>query len=380
MNRDGLMIAVSATNPCHLYEMALELYKLGVLNRYYSGYPRWKLNPPPEFPMVSSSLRTLAVYGALRFAPRCLKPSPQRMFRWQDDSFDRAVARMLCHADFIHAMPGQCQKTFQAAKGLGIRTVLNHATGPVRQQLAAVAEEYRRFGLKQENFHFFNDTYFAREAREYSLADYHCVASSVVQEQLVAEGVDKNRIWVIPYGADPAFFYPGQEPMRAPFTIAFAGQICLRKGIQYLLEALQSDEAKGWKLEGYGVISHEMESILPKYQPTCQTIWHGAISRFELGKAFRKSSVLVLPSLEEGFGLVVPQALACGIPCIVSDRTGAKDLIRHRDNGSIVPTGDAGAILKELCFWYENPKSLKEDMSWRVPGLKMREISEGFLV
>ncbi|MBV8585122.1 MAG: glycosyltransferase [Verrucomicrobia bacterium] len=58
----------------------------------------------------------------------------------------------------------------------------------------------------------------------------------------------------------------------------------------------------------------------------------------QLSEQMRQASVLVLPSLEEGFGLVVPQALACGAPCIVSESIGAKDLIEVRRNGSTLRT------------------------------------------
>jgi glycosyltransferase involved in cell wall biosynthesis len=83
-----------------------------------------------------------------------------------------------------------------------------------------------------------------------------------------------------------------------------------------------------------------------------------------LAQTFRESSVLVLPSLEEGFGLVVAQALHCGLPCIVSDRVGAKDFIEHRVNGSIFPAGDSHALADELEWWSRHPRRVKHSYSW----------------
>ena len=87
-------------------------------------------------------------------------------------------------------------------------------------------------------------------------------------------------------------------------------------------------------------------------------------SQEQLARAMRDSSVLVLPSLEEGFGLVVPQALNCGCPCIVSDRTGGKDCIRHRDHGSIFPASDAQALAEELAWWERNPRRTGDNFTW----------------
>jgi glycosyltransferase involved in cell wall biosynthesis len=72
----------------------------------------------------------------------------------------------------------------------------------------------------------------------------------------------------------------------------------------------------------------------------------------------------VLPSVEEGFGLVVPQALNCGCPCIVSDRVGARDYIRHRENGSVFPVGDAAALCAELLWWEQHPSRTHENFTW----------------
>jgi glycosyltransferase involved in cell wall biosynthesis len=63
---------------------------------------------------------------------------------------------------------------------------------------------------------------------------------------------------------------------------------------------------------------------------------------------------LVLPSAEEAFGLVVVQALQCGVPCLVSDRVGAKDLIRPGQTGDIFPFGDVDSLGDLLIKWEQN--------------------------
>ena len=352
------MIALSATNPCHLYDLAVALHARGQLGAYHSGYPQWRLRPPDTFPLRAHSARTLVTYGLLRL-PMSLRPAPHRLFRWQDTGFDRATARHLVRSDgdSVHAMPGQALATFRRAKELGMTTVLNHATGPVRQQLALIEEEFRRAGLEPSQHHGFDDAYFTREDQEYAQADFHCVASTVVQSQLIAAGVPSDRIWVVPYSADEQTFRPSAAgAVREPLSIVFAGQLTQRKGLRVLFAAVKELHAsRPVTLDLYGP---ERADIRPDLDPIRHEPWlriNPPVNQDQLAGIFQRASVLVLPSWEEGFGLVVPQALRCGLPCVVSDRVGAQDLIKPRANGSVFPAGDASTLAHEIDWWLQHP-------------------------
>jgi glycosyltransferase involved in cell wall biosynthesis len=350
-----------------MHPQAAAVAELGCAGPFYSGYPRWKLPAAERLEVRAHSSRTNVVYGLLKYAPDWLRPESKRLFRWQDQGFDRSVGRHVEAADFIHAMPGQALETFRAARRRGIRTVLNHATGPVRAWVRIMEPEYARIGLRLTDVCPYDAEYFEREDEEYALADFHCAASSVVREQLIAEGIDAAKIWQVPYGADPAFFHA--EGTKAPeeFRIVFAGQVGLRKGVKTLLDALALADRPEWRAEFYGGVLPEARHDVARYCGAAPLKFHGAVSQATLAEAFRGGSVLVLPSLEEGFGLVVPQALNCGLPCIVSDRTGAKDLIRHRENGSIVPVQNAEALAAELAWWAGHPRRLAEKHLWGEP-------------
>jgi glycosyltransferase involved in cell wall biosynthesis len=374
-----MKISIAATNPCHLFPMALELAQSQALGCYYSGYPAWKLGAPSDLPLRTHSLRTNIVYGLLKFVPERWRPESKRLFRWQDHGFDSWTGAHLKACDFVHAMPGQCLDIFHAARRLGIRTVLNHATGPVREWVRIMEPEYVRVGLRLTDVCPYDDAYFEREAEEYALTDWHCVASSVVRDQLIGLGIDARRIWLVPYGADADIFYSGAHVPPAEFRIVFAGQVGLRKGLKTLLDALTAANRPEWRVDFYGAILGEARPDLEAYRGASPLHFHGPVSQEALADAFRGGSVLVLPSLEEGFGLVVPQALNCGLPSIVSDRVGGKDLVRHRENGSIFANGDAAALASELLFWAENPKRVLEKFGWNQPAQRLIEFSTAAL-
>jgi len=307
----------------------------------------------------------------------------QRIFRWQDSGFDRWVADALQPGDFIHAMPGQALHTFQKARQSGVRTVLNHATGPIWQQNRLMAGEYERAGCFRPPGSLFMKKLEEQHREEYALTDFHCAASTRVRDQLLTEGVAEKKIWVVPYGADTDLFHPMRAESEIPeapaFRIVFAGQLVLRKGIRTLLNALNRAGRSDWQLDCYGLISDETRMDRDSYQGPTPVVYHGPVPARKLAAAFRSASLLVLPSLEEGFGLVVPQALSCGLPCVVSEAVGARDLIRHRENGSLFPVQDDAALAEEIKWWSQHRVTLHCPQSWTGPVQQLIEHSAKIL-
>lgn len=338
------------------------------------GYPRWRLHQPYPTRLRTHSFHTVVTYGLLRL-PSWLRPEPKALFRWQDRHFDRWAGASLEDHDFIHAMPGQALRIFRGARKKGVRTVLNHATGPARHVVEVMAPEYQRAGLRLEDTTYYDDSYWAQADEEYSLADWHCAASTLVRDQLIDQGIKGERIWIVPYGAEPTIFYPPASKTWERFQILFAGQITLRKGIASLLQALSSYRASDWIVDFYGVVSQDVKRDLASYRGQVPLRFHGAVSQSKLAEVMRRASVLVLPSLEEGFGLVVPQSLACGTPCIVSDKVGAKDLIKPGINGSIFSANDPVSLLEQLRYWAEQKRTVMGDFSWRQPAQRLLEYS-----
>jgi glycosyltransferase involved in cell wall biosynthesis len=365
-----LDIGFSATNPCHLYEIARAIEELGQPIVFYSGYPSWKLGKPLPAKLCTHSLRTCIVYGLLRL-PERFRPKSRSLFRWQDQAFDRWAAKTLAQHDFVHAMPGQCLQTFKSAKDKGSRTVLNHATGPSKNWIKVMEREYQRVGMNLQKETVFDDDYLNQEAEEYALADFHCVASSVVRQQLVGVGIPPEKIWVVPYGASQNLFFRAAHKAFDRFRILFAGQLSLRKDVRTLLRALEILNEPASEMNFYGQVTAEVGKDLAEYRGVTPLEFHGAVSQAELAKAMREASVLVLPSLEEGFGLVVPQALSTGTPCIVSDRVGAQDLVVHRQNGSVFPVGNPVALAEEISYWSKKNLVVEGDYSWKMPACNL---------
>jgi glycosyltransferase involved in cell wall biosynthesis len=347
-----MKISFSATNPCHIYDQALGVHERGALGTFYCGYPRWRLKAPGAMPVVSLPWRTMVTYGLQRL-PEWARPPDHPVFRWQDRGFDRAVSRILDTegTDILHGIPGQALGTFRRARELGIPCVLNHASGPLEVLRELIRPEYERRGMNVEEKVPVPRDWAERLEGEMKLADWHCVASTIVRDQLAEKGVDPSRIWVVPYGVNGDIFPKRPAPPDGPFRICFAGRQSLLKGVKYLLDALETVGEPDWELHVFGMSFGETARDFAAYKGRARVIQHGAVSQAELAGTLRTMHVFVLPSAAEAFGLVVVQALQSGVPCIVSDRVGAKDLIRPGRNGTVFPFGNVEALSESLLYW-----------------------------
>lgn len=347
----------AATNPCHLWDQALGLAELGLPVVYFSGYsPRRLLRHtvqalPPVLTLHAYVAPTYLCYGITRLTGRG-NALARRLYRWQDVIFDRALARFVAssrHAP-IHAavaIPGQCLRTFQAAGRQGMRTVLNHASGPDEIQQTRIRLAYEALGLAAPTATPIHRA--LRLESERNLATRHCVASPIVKDQLISVGIARDSIDVAPYGVDTQKFVKNlnSRSAHAPFTVIFAGQKDFRKGLPWLLKNWKQAPAN-WHLHLYGPSSAAFRSWLSRH-PLPNGVWnHPPLPQDELAHVLGQADALVLPSAEEAFGLVVAQALQCGTPCVVSEHVGAKILIQHTEEGAIVPLGDVAALFTSL--------------------------------
>lgn len=181
-----------------------------------------------------------------------------------------------------------------------------------------------------------------RELREYEIADGILTPSSVAAATYVERGVDPAKVIGIPLGVDLNRFTPGGEPSSNSFEVLFAGHFTLRKGVPYLLQAFAALDHPSKKLTVAGVVDRDLVRHLARKGISTDGVdFRGPVSQQELITLMQRASVLALPSVEEGFGLVVTQAMACGTPVLITAQTGAADVVTHLHSGLIMPSAEA---------------------------------------
>ena len=177
-----------------------------------------------------------------------------------------------------------------------------------------------------------------QKRQEMELADLVLVPSDFARRSII-DFVDK-RVALATYGVDSNFWRPSIEKRKeGPLRFIYAGQLSIRKGIPVLLEAWKRANLRDAELElvGSWLLSEGKRYALPtgvRHLMPC--------SADELRKRYQSADVFVFPSFFEGFGLVLLEAMACGLPVISSERSVAPDLI-NAENGSVVAAGDVDA-------------------------------------
>jgi glycosyltransferase involved in cell wall biosynthesis len=199
----------------------------------------------------------------------------------------------------------------------------------------------------------------ARRDEEARVADViHC-ASNFTRNSLIAEGIAPQKMVMAPLGC-PAVAAVGPTPVspsRRTLRFVYAGPVSVRKGAHLLLEAWNLlSPRSGAELHFYGVVT------LPKAvveRASARVVFHGNVSRIEMARAYQKASVLVFPTLCDGFGMVVAEALAHGVPVITTPNAGAADLIVEGRNGFLLLPADTAALAARLEWCLDHPAELR---------------------
>jgi glycosyltransferase involved in cell wall biosynthesis len=190
-----------------------------------------------------------------------------------------------------------------------------------------------------------------KEESEYAAADAITVPSGFCARSFEEMGVPSAKLRKISYGVDLRRFSKQGDPGADTFEVLFVGQVSFRKGVPYLLAAFDRLKHPHKQLRIVGAMQPEVQLFLREKQWD-RVEFTGPLPQEELVEIMSQSHVMVLPSIEDGLGLVLGQAMACGCPCICSTNTGGEDLFTDGKEGFVVPIRDPGAItacLEELC-------------------------------
>lgn len=147
---------------------------------------------------------------------------------------------------------------------------------------------------------------------------------------------------LIPNGVDLEHFQPPNKAHEGPVRILMVGRLIKRKGFQYLIAAVPEILKKTRKdfvveLAGSGPAEEEFKKLAEELKVTEYVHFLGHTSYEEVPKHYQRAQIFVLPSLSEGMSLVLIEALASGLPAVVSAVEGNEELVEHEVNGFALP-------------------------------------------
>lgn len=178
---------------------------------------------------------------------------------------------------------------------------------------------------------------------EVKLATHFICASSLTKKSLVYKGISKDKIKVIPYGVDTSKFTFSERKQSDVFKVIFIGSLNQRKGITYLLDALAEMNNVELTIVTRGIYD---ETLIQNYNFPIHVVID--VPHEKLQEELHKAHCFVLPSILEGFGQVILEAMATGIPVIATENTAAKDIIENGNDGFVTPIRAIQAIKENL--------------------------------
>lgn len=292
-------------------------------------------------------LRTLA--ARLQLDPRLVD------LIWEKEvlSFDARVATFALEGvDGIYGYEFSALASFQAAKRRGLACIYEVPSAEHEYAEGVIQHEIQRFPeLDLGARKFFVDRQAARTARrreEWELADVVVVNSIFTRRSYERAGLDTDKVCVVPLGAPPIVETSGSLVL-APgnkLKVLWAGTFSAAKGAHYLLAAwreIAGDDTAMLQVFGSNRIPANLTADLPGHVTFSPTV-----PRKVLFQHYLTSDVLVFPTLCDGFGMVVTEAFSHGLPVITTPRAGAAELVRHGENGLIVPPADSIALADAL--------------------------------
>lgn len=361
-------IILSHSGKQHSYHVAKALKDMGLLEKFYtSSYV--------TSPLLQSLIRTSGnAYWSRRFLDGLYGNLVESNWRFElkeilygrlygqsqktlnavyqrDEKFDQYMAHKLSmmKVDAFWGFQGSCLHSLKAARAGGKLAICELATGHAPAAKKILSEEKKLHPEWTDSFVNleFPEAYYQRLCIEPHEADYVIGASHFTLSTLKEDGVPDHKLRVLPLGCETSRIpFQYKETKRdGPLKLLYAGRVTQSKGIKYLLEAMRFFNKADVELHMIGNIQGSGEA-LRNYQKVFTL--HPALSQYELFRGYREFDALVLPSIFEGFGLVIIEALAAGLPVITTTHTMGPEVIREGKNGYIVPIRDTGAIAKAI--------------------------------
>jgi starch synthase len=399
-----LRVRVAHSGKQHAYRQALAVEQCGALDLFItSGYykpthipDRWA----SRFPSADRALRRRLQDGlsADKVVRRWRYEFPELLARrafgtsWiadrcvfrRDANFDRWVARRwIRDCDVYWGFQGSCLESLQSARRRGITAVAEFATAHVTRAielLSAEAERHPEWASTISNFAF-PDWYRERLEREPHEADVCIAASRFTVTSLEQAGIESRQIVSLPLGADLAQFRFAERPRNGPFRILFVGGVGQRKGVKYLLQAFEQMRGPGVELTLAGPLPADMRPLAP-YQGSVR--FTGRLDQADIVREMQQAHVLVLPSVFEGFGLVIVEAMATGMPVIASSHSAGPDIIREEVDGYVLEPEDVDGLVDRLeRLRVDRDRAMEmgvsaceraRDFSWQAHATNVRDI------
>ncbi len=186
-----------------------------------------------------------------------------------------------------------------------------------------------------------------------------------MRERLIAMGADGDKIRVIPMGVDLEGRFLAQSGRRRKQSLLFVGRLVEKKGLPYLIRAmpmvLEKHPAASLTIAGSGPEEEAVRRLVAALGLERHVRFLGAVPNTDIPALYQAAEIVVFPSIvgrdgdQEGFGLVLVEAMGCECAVIATDLPAMRDIIVDGKTGLIVPAKDSGALAEKIIDLLDDP-------------------------
>lgn len=369
-SRQSGLFVVATPNRSVCDDNARALEQIRKLRFIALGTRRGTRGIPPERTRLNPLIGLSAYIAGKSLSPFRAESLRYRFLPW----FDNWALGQLVPGDHIISSYGYANKCFRFVRRHGGKTFVDAGNSHIENLWAILTDEHRRWHCRYPPG---PPHWLERSESMLEETDYVLSPSSYVTNSFLARGFKPEQIVKNVYPVDLSLFRPSERPrpQDRPLTIINTGSLSLRKGTPYLLEAFRLVRQKhpSARLLLTRNIENSIHHILPKYRDL-PIDWSPGLPKSQLAERLHSADIFVLPSLEEGLVRTACEAMACGLPVVLTPNTGANDFVQSGINGEIVPIRDpaatADAILKCWERVQDNPvldtSELREKLSFET--------------
>jgi alpha-maltose-1-phosphate synthase len=341
----------------HHYPFAEAINRAGHLYAFISGFSR--LSPRSPLPSIGDKLKRHDFLMTMYLG--CLKLSiptwlSREIYRLSNTVIDNASYLWAKDSDFFIYYRTEGYKTTYRLHKENRNTIciMEEVNSHAEYAKHLLKEEFERLHLKET---FIDEPDYDLRLKSYYQSDYILCPSEFVKDSFIKKGFPTEKIIKINFGFPTTTKSYCKDFSQDIFRLLFVGQLNYRKGLRYAMEAFR--KLKHPRKEFVIVGPKTAITGLEKTRIPANVIFKGILKGEKLNEEYRRASVFILPSIEEGLALVQGEAMSFGVPLLITTNTGGADFIKQGVNGYIVPPQNSHALYEKLQEMADNQELLQ---------------------
>lgn len=343
-----MRIGIAVQGRFYAFDLARALLQRGVDVMVFTNYPP---RICARYGVPAERVRGLVAHGlAARAAGRLhIAGAESALHRW----FGGWAARQLSGQRWTatHVFSGVAEE-WLSLPGTAERCALARASVHIREQRRLLDEEEQRVGVKLDKP---TDWMIEREEREYARASSIVVLSRFALDTFLQRGVPIEKMRILPMATEAVGFVADESAIRAridrvlarrPLRVLYVGTISYRKGMYDLARVIDTLPGERFEFRLVGPLAPECRTIAEQMRR--RAVLTGKLAHDLLPAQYAWADVFLIPSIEEGFPMVLSQAAAAAVPIIASTHAGGPDLLGMGAQGWSIPPRAAAHMIELL--------------------------------